>query len=230
MAKVAGAEMVVNALPVGRDGGASSGVISNGAVADEVIRDDAVHDGEPPLKVLGKKVMYQEQGGADFAVTQVALEDVATGNHFAVHYASVKGARPGAVCVAERDGRVLLARHWRVSTESWEWEFPRGMGEPGETPEQTALREFHEGTGLHADADSAAVLQRMHADTGVMKDSIAVVGLNVSEVTPDAGHDWELSHLTWCSVQTMDQMIAAGSIADSITLAAYTIWRLRGRA
>ena len=101
--------MVVNALPVGRDGGASSGVISNGAVADEVIRDDAVHDGEPPLKVLGKKVMYQEQGGADFAVTQVALEDVATGNHFAVHYASVKGARPGAVCVAERDGRVLLA-------------------------------------------------------------------------------------------------------------------------
>lgn len=117
--------------------------------------------------------MYQEQGGADFAVTQVALEDVATGNHFAVHYASVKGARPGAVCVAERDGRVLLARHWRVSTESWEWEFPRGMGEPGETPEQTALREFHEETGLHADADSAAVLQRMHADTGVMKDSIA---------------------------------------------------------
>lgn len=95
MAKVAGVEMVVNALPVGRDGGASSGVISNGAVADEVIRDDAVHDGEPPLKVLGKKVMYQEQGGADFAVTQVALEDVATGNHFAVHYASVKGARPG---------------------------------------------------------------------------------------------------------------------------------------
>ena len=107
MAKVAGAEMVVNALPVGRDGGASSGVISNGAVADEVIRDDAVHDGEPPLKVLGKKVMYQEQGGADFAVTQVALEDVATGNHFAVHYASVKGARPGAVCVAERDGCLL---------------------------------------------------------------------------------------------------------------------------
>ena len=124
--------MVVNALPVGRDGGASSGVISNGAVADEVIRDDAVHDGEPPLKVLGKKVMYQEQGGADFAVTQVALEDVATGNHFAVHYASVKGARPGAVCVAERDGRVLLARHWRVSTESWEWEICREAWESRE--------------------------------------------------------------------------------------------------
>lgn len=106
MAKVAGTEMVVNALPVGRDGGAPSGVISNGAVADEVIHDGAVHDGEPPLKILGKKVMYQEQGGADFAVTQVALEDVSTGNRFAVHYASVKGARPGAVCVAERDGRV----------------------------------------------------------------------------------------------------------------------------
>ena len=103
-------------------------------------------------------------------------------------------------------------------------------GGAGETPEQTALREFHEETGLHADADSAAVLQRMHADTGVMKDSIAVVGLKVSDETPESGHDWELSNLTWCSVQTMDQMIASGSIADGITLAAYAIWRLQERA
>lgn len=185
-----------------------------------------VSDGEPPLKILDKKTVFQEQGGADFTVTQVKLKDLSTGNRFAVHYASVKGARPGAVCVAEHDGRMLLARHWRVSTESWEWEFPRGMGERGESPEQTALREFHEETGLHADADSAALLQYMHADTGVMKDSIAVVGLTVSDAVPDAGHDWELSNLTWCSGQAMNQMIAAGEIADGITLAAYAIWRL----
>ncbi|BAQ32181.1 hypothetical protein BBSC_2101 [Bifidobacterium scardovii JCM 12489 = DSM 13734] len=37
----------------------------------------------------------------------------------------------------------------------------------------------------------------------------------------------ELADLTWCSVETLDRMIAAGSIADGITIAAYAIWRLR---
>lgn len=186
-----------------------------------------VRDGEPPLEVLGTEVVYREQGGADFTVTQVALRDAATGNRFAVHYASVKGGRPGAVCVAICGGRILLARHWRIATESWEWEFPRGMGEPGESPEQTALREFHEETGLHAAPDAAVLLQYIHADTGVLKDSIAIVSLTVPDATPDDGSDWELSDLTWCSVETLNRMIAAGAVVDGITIAAYAIWRLR---
>lgn len=190
-----------------------------------------VHDGQPPLEVLGTDVVYREQGGADFTVTEVRLQDVATGNRLAVHYASVKGGRTGAVCVAVRDGKVLLARHWRVSTGSWGWEFPRGMGEIGETDEQTALREFHEETGLHADAASASLLQHMHADTGVLKDSIAVVAMSVeSEVIGSAAvddSDWELSNLTWVTPETVDRMIATGEIADGITIAAYAIWRLR---
>lgn len=164
------------------DGGNGANRNSNDALPE-------VRDGEPPLEVLGESVVYRERGGVDFTVTQVALRDTDTGNHFAVHYASVKDGRSGAVCVAMCGGRILLARHWRIATGSWEWEFPRGMGERGESPEQTALREFHEETGLHADSDSAVTLQCIHADTGVLKDSIAIVGLTVLDTVPDSGSD-----------------------------------------
>lgn len=48
-----------------------------------------------------------------------------------------------------RDGRMLLIR--RKNPPSYDmFAFPGGRAEPGETPDQTALREFEEETGIHA--------------------------------------------------------------------------------
>lgn len=48
-----------------------------------------------------------------------------------------------------RDGRLLLIR--RKNPPSYDmFAFPGGRAEPGETPDQTALREFEEETGIHA--------------------------------------------------------------------------------
>jgi 8-oxo-dGTP pyrophosphatase MutT (NUDIX family) len=47
------------------------------------------------------------------------------------------------------DGQVLLREprgHYRGSV----WTFPKGKPDPGETPEQTALREVYEETGIQA--------------------------------------------------------------------------------
>lgn len=185
-----------------------------------------VRDEEPPLEILGSSEVYRECGGADYTVTQVSLRDRSTGNRFAVHYASVKNGMPGAVCVAMHEGRLLMARHWRVSTESWEWEFPRGMGKVGESPERTALREFYEETGMRADSNAAEVLQHIHADTGVLKDSIAVVALSVADPDQSDARDWELTNMRWLDVHVIERMIAAGEIVDGITLAAFLIWKL----
>lgn len=46
----------------------------------------------------------------------------------------------GVICM--RDGKVLLIRH------RFGWSFPKGRQEPGESGEQTALRETREETGL----------------------------------------------------------------------------------
>lgn len=53
------------------------------------------------------------------------------------------------IVLLDVDGRVLLAH----ATGTTHWDIPKGHGEPGETPEVTALREMVEETGiaLHAD-------------------------------------------------------------------------------
>ena len=183
-----------------------------------------------PLEILEKNVVYREQGGAEFAVTKVLVQSIKVRNRFTVHYASVQDGRLGAVCVTVHKNRLLMARHWRVATESWEWEFPRGMGASDESIEQTALRELHEETGMHTSPDSVTLLQYMHADTGVLKDSIGVVSLTLEDKTPDEYQDWELSDCTWVTPERIEQMIAGGEIVDGITIAAYTIWRVQSKS
>ena len=56
---------------------------------------------------------------------------------------------PASSGILIRDGRVLLIR--RKNPPSYDmFAFPGGRAEPGETPDQTALREFEEETGIHA--------------------------------------------------------------------------------
>lgn len=178
-------------------------------------------DGEPPLVIHDSEVVFQEQRGASFAVRAFHGIVRASGEPITLHVASVKGGRPGAVCAvmlpvpAERSSddasrsekrRYLLARHWRVATNQWGWEFPRGMGEQGETPEQTAMRELREETALEVSEDSVSIVQVIHADTGVLRDAIAVARIQLdgvrhghllAEMPKPEGSDWELERFRW---------------------------------
>jgi 8-oxo-dGTP diphosphatase len=51
--------------------------------------------------------------------------------------------------ILERDGRFLLIRRMNPPSADL-FAFPGGRAEPGETPAETALREFHEETGIKA--------------------------------------------------------------------------------
>lgn len=46
------------------------------------------------------------------------------------------------------DGRVVLVRQYRYAVDALVWELPAGRRDPGETPEQGALRELEEEVGL----------------------------------------------------------------------------------
>ena len=65
-----------------------------------------------------------------------------------------------ALAIVVRDGRVLVGRRAPGSHLEGLWEFPGGKVEAGEEPQQAALRELHEETGLHA--DSAEPLNVFH--------------------------------------------------------------------
>ncbi len=48
----------------------------------------------------------------------------------------------------ESGGRILVNREYRMATAQWVCNFPAGLIDPGETPEESAERELREETGL----------------------------------------------------------------------------------
>jgi 8-oxo-dGTP pyrophosphatase MutT (NUDIX family) len=70
---------------------------------------------------------------------------------------------PGTVVQA---GGIIAWRQWIVlrRTLLGEWVFPKGWIDPGETPEQTAVREVREETGLRAEILEFAGIQAYEAD------------------------------------------------------------------
>nr|WP_232348395.1 MULTISPECIES: NUDIX hydrolase [Bifidobacterium] len=151
-----------------------------------------------------------------------------------LHVASVKQGQPGVICVAvvEQGGEdfYLIARHWRVAVEDWLWEFPRGMGEQGENPQTTAIRELHEETGLWAQPDAVHQLHRLHADAGVLQDDVRVMEIRLDDVSSipvvdsvNQGGDWELEDLHWLRSADITNMIRDGRLIDGPTIAAFSI-------
>ena len=65
---------------------------------------------------------------------------------------TAEGPRPillvAACALVDADGRVLLAQRPEGKTLAGLWEFPGGKVEPGETPEETLIRELDEELGI----------------------------------------------------------------------------------
>ncbi len=67
------------------------------------------------------------------------------------HYERMRGSGCGAVMVVPvKDGKLLLAREYAAGTHDYELGFPKGLIDPGETPEQAADRELQEEIGFAA--------------------------------------------------------------------------------
>ncbi|MGR3814324.1 MAG: (deoxy)nucleoside triphosphate pyrophosphohydrolase [Cognatishimia activa] len=61
----------------------------------------------------------------------------------------MKSVLVSAVCLIDRDGRVLLAQRPDGKSMAGLWEFPGGKVEDGETPEVALIRELEEELGIN---------------------------------------------------------------------------------
>lgn len=204
-----------------------------------------IDDTEPPLITQQEHIVFHDPTSADYTVFECQATVRDTGKTFRMHTTQVNDGRTGAVCIARlesadtdehTEARYLIARHWRISTHAWGWEFPRGMGEEHESAEETARRELKEETGIDVPVERVNVAQRIHADTGVLRDSIAVAEITVTDADIDAARpainrtgdtDWELRNAHWVDANTLRAMIADGEITDGITLACWAIHECR---
>jgi mutator protein MutT len=91
-------------------------------------------------------------------------------------------AQAASSAILERDGRFLLIR--RINPPSADlFAFPGGRAEPGETPDQTAVREFFEETGIPVRNPVLFATYDLNGD----KDDSRHFFLSVFRVEADAG-------------------------------------------
>lgn len=66
-------------------------------------------------------------------------------------FESLHGEKPDAVVIIATDEsgeRILVDREFRLAVGGWVYNFPAGLIDPGEEPEESARRELREETGL----------------------------------------------------------------------------------
>ena len=103
--------------------------------------------------------------------------------------------RPGiSAAVIVHEGRVLMVRR-RVKEGRLSWQFPAGEIEPGESPEEAAVRETREETGLKVTAVQL-LGRRVHPQTQRLMSYTACDVVAGTAYVADAD---ELADLTWCA-------------------------------
>jgi len=101
------------------------------------------------LKILGERVLHEQ--------TWTLLKEKSYldtgGREGRWTYIERRERRKAAVIVAttEKSGSLILIEQFRIPFEAEIFEFPAGLIDPGETPEQAARRELAEETGFKGD-------------------------------------------------------------------------------
>jgi 8-oxo-dGTP pyrophosphatase MutT (NUDIX family) len=163
--------------------------------------------------VHGERSVYE----SDWVRLCLADVEVPGSERFEHHVVRVPFEAAGNVVHDAERGVLLLWRH-RFITDTWGWEIPAGRIEPGESPEDAAVRETVEETGWRPTGLRPLVT---YQPTNGLSDQrfnlfISDGAAQVGEPT-DPG---ESERIEWVSVADVTEIARRGEIMDGLSLTA----------
>ena len=162
-------------------------------------------------KTLKKNRIYQGKI-LDLYKDDIELPD---GNGAIREYVSHSG---GSSILCEKDGKILLVKQYRYPYGKELLELPAGKLNPGETPEQTAIRELEEEGGVVA--EKVEKLFDVYPTPAYTNEIIRIYkATDVKDGRVHLDEDEFLSSV-WVDKEELKQMIARGEIVDAKTLIA----------
>ena len=104
-----------------------------------------------------------------------------------------------------QDGLFLVGRRVEGGQMGGKWEFPGGKVDPGETHEQTIIREFHEELGLDAKPGEHITSVTFENNSGTVELHAYRVFLSLEENVTLSEHS-ELSWATMAEIESLDMV------------------------
>ncbi|MET0662290.1 MAG: NUDIX hydrolase [Ilumatobacteraceae bacterium] len=163
--------------------------------------------------VHGERSVYESEW-MNLSLVDVELP---SGKRFEHHVLRMPCDAAGVVVDDPDRGVLLLWRH-RFISDTWGWEVPAGRVDPGETPEQCAMRETLEETGWRAGELTKLTSYRPHNGTSdahfhLYAASSATYGGVPSD--PD-----EAERIEWVPWPRLREEIRSGRVNDGLSLTA----------
>ena len=122
--------------------------------------------------------------------------------------------------VHDRDRGVLLLWRHRFITDTWGWEIPAGGIDPGETPEQAAVRETLEETGWRP--GPIRPLVRYHPTNGISDQTFHLFVADGATRVGEPTEVGESERIEWVAVDHLRRIVRDGEMSDGLSLTAVT--------
>jgi 8-oxo-dGTP pyrophosphatase MutT (NUDIX family) len=133
-----------------------------------------------------------------------------------VPYDAVRLSDVAAAVVTDAEQRVLLLWRHRFLTDTWAWELPMGIVEPGEAPIDAAARETEEETGWRPGPLTALITSQ--PGSGIMDSTHHVFRATSAEYVGEPVEQNESDRIEWIPLADVPAMIARQEIVHGMTL------------
>lgn len=127
--------------------------------------------------------------------------------------------REGVGVLPLREGHVLLQRQYRYPVRSWQWELPGGFVDPGETPEEAAVRELKEETGYSV--KELHPLGAFYPSFGSTNEKIHLFAAECQDGEEPCREPGEVISLEELSEKEFGRLVAEGEFMHGAGLAAW---------